>query len=102
MSSREFSCNVRGGKLDKGPLSSRPWFIAMARVCIDTICSFPVIDVRQEDSWEYFWIEKESNMDAVIKGKEEEGERSNLKRRWALVSVCLTRIKGTEESNTPG
>ena len=78
MSRREILCYVRRGKLDDNLLASRLGFISQAMGFVNAVCRFAVADIGKEESRDDFGGEKESNMDAILEGKSEEGMRLNL------------------------
>jgi hypothetical protein len=87
VSDRKLRCNVRRRELYENLLPSRFQSISKAKGRINAVCSFPVVDVREEESWNGFGGEEESNMDAVLEWKYEEGMRLNLARQDALDSA---------------
>jgi hypothetical protein len=72
--------NVRRGKLDENLLTPRPWSLSQALGLVSAVCSFAVVDIREEESWDDFRGEKESNVDAILEGESEEQVRLDLAR----------------------
>lgn len=84
VSGRELCCNVRGRELDNDFLPSNPLSVSQAKGCINAIHGFPVVDVREKESWNGFGGEIESNMDAILPGNGEEWMTLKLATRDVL------------------
>jgi len=86
---REICREVRGREFDEDFLSFRSRAIPQAGRYFHAVGGFPVANIREEEPWDHFGGEKESNMDAILEWKREEGMRFVLIRGDSLVSAKL-------------
>ena len=92
MSGCEILGDIRGGKLDEDLLPATLRFLSQATGLVSAVCSFAIVDIREEESWDDFRREKESNMDAILEGKCKEQMRLDLANGDALDFDCFLKI----------